>query len=231
MTQRIKAIISVVVFIALLFSAIFACSDFLEYKQASIEYEPFFEAKTNHDVIFLGTSHMYNSILPMELWKEYGIASYNWGYSNCSPAINYYLIQDILKYTSPKLLVLDLYGLMEYEQYENGKYKTHRIEQQHVQFDKIPLSRNKIQGTQDIFDNYDDNLDFLWNFAMYHNRWSELGENDFVYETSTEKGSSFMVGLTQCDFSPISRDEQMEIDTVCFSYFQKILEYCAQNNI
>ena len=75
MTQRIKAIISVVVFIALLFSAIFACSDFLEYKQASIEYEPFFEAKTNFDVIFLGTSHMYNSILPMELWKEYGIAS------------------------------------------------------------------------------------------------------------------------------------------------------------
>lgn len=231
MTQRIKTIISVVVFIALLIGAIFACSSFLEQKQGFIEYEDFFEAKTNHDVIFLGTSHMYNSILPMELWQEYGIASYNWGYSNCTPAENYYLIQEILKYTAPKLLVLDLYGLIEYESFENGKYHTDRIEQQHVQFDEIPISLNKLRAAKDVFDNYDGNLDFLWNFAIFHHRWSELKEIDFTYEPSTQKGGSLLLGWKKCYFNPISQEEQAELDTVCFSYFLQILEYCEQNDI
>ena len=130
-------------------------------------------------------------MLPMELWDKYGIASYNWGYSNCTPAENYYLIQEILKYTSPKLIVLDVYGVIEYEQYNNGKYRTDRIEQQHVQFDSFPLSLNKIRAAKDLFDDYEHNEDFIWNFIMYHNRWSELDRSDFEYELNKEKGAYF----------------------------------------
>ena len=231
MTQRIKRIISAVVFVALLVSAICVCAGFLENKQGYIKYEDFFESETNYDVIFLGTSHMYNSILPMELWKEHGIASYNWAYSNCTPAESYHLIQEIVRYTSPKLLVLDLYGLVEYEGYENGKYHTDRIEQQHVQFDELPLSSGKVRAVMDIFDNYDGNLDFLWNFAIYHNRWSDLEEIDFNYEASPEKGASMLMGWKKCYFTPISREQTMEIDTVCFSYLLKTMEYCQENGI
>ena len=223
--------IGVILFTILLLLSIGMCSNLLEYKEARKKYTPFFQSKTNFDVIFLGTSHMWNHVLPMELWDKYGIASYNWGYSNCTPAENYYLIQEILKYTSPKLIVLDVYGVIEYEQYNNGKYRTDRIEQQHVQFDSFPLSLNKIRAAKDLFDDYEHNEDFIWNFIMYHNRWSELDRSDFEYELNKEKGAYFLTGLGKANFSPISNSEQTVIDSVCYPYFLKTLEYCSAHNI
>ncbi len=231
MKRKLKNFISFALFLVLLVGAIMGCADLFEYKEARIKYTPFFESKTNFDVIFMGTSHMHNSILPMELWNEYGIASYNWGYSNCTPAETYYLLQEVVKYTSPKVIVLDLYGLVEYKSYKNGKYRDDRIEQQHVQFDSLPLSLNKIVGTQDIFDNYAHNYDFLWNFAMYHNRWEELGQKDFDYSYTTEKGALFLTGYGSFQFEPKTFEETYLPDTVCYDYFLKTLEYCEENGI
>lgn len=228
---KLKKIISSIVFVFLLVLAIRKCADILEYKEARKEYTPFFESETNFDVVFLGTSHMWNHVLPMEMWDEYGIASYNWGYANSTPAENYYLIQDILKYTSPKVVVIDIHGIIEYDSWNNGKYHTDRIEQQHVQFDELPLSRSKIMASKDVFDDYDDNEDFIWNFIMYHNRWSELDQSDFDYEITTEKGSSFMTGLGERNFATISNEQKTEINSVCYPYFLKTLEYCEQQNI
>lgn len=232
MKLRIQRIIACTVFVALLVGAILKCADVLEYKEARTKYTPFYNSSTNFDVIFLGTSHMWNHVLPMEMWKDYGISSYNWGYSNCTPAENYYLIQDIVKYTSPKVVVLDVYGLTEYERYGNGKYRTDRIEQQHVQFDSLPIwSANKIKASKDVFDDYENNEDFIWNFIMYHNRWAELGENDFDYEITTEKGACFLTGLGTGSYTPISKDKKTEIDSACYPYFLNIIEFCQLQGI
>lgn len=229
--KRLQKIISAIVFLALLFGAILKCADVLESKEARKKYIPFYESETNFDVIFLGTSHVKDQVLPMEMWDEYGIASYNWGHSNCTPAENYYLIQDILKYTSPKIVVIDVYGITEYDDNNNGKYKTGKIEQQHVQFDSLPISLSKIKASQDVFDDYDNNEDFIWNFIMYHNRWSELGEEDFKYEITTQKGATFLTGLGTGRFQRISEDEKREIDSVCYPYFLNLIEYCEEQGV
>lgn len=230
--KKIMRILSTVLFAVLLFCAVAKCADVLEYKEARKKYTPFFESETNFDVIFLGTSHMWNHVLPMEMWDEYGIASYNWGYSNCTPAENYYLIQDILKYTSPKVVVIDVYGLTEYENYNNGKYRTDRIEQQHVQFDSFPIwSKSKIEASRDVFDDYDSREDFIWNFIMYHNRWNELERSDFDYDLTTEKGACFLTGLGMASFVPIAESEKTEIDSVCYPYYLNIIEYCREQGI
>jgi hypothetical protein len=235
MMKNLKRLASCGLFLVLLFLAIGRCADILEYKEARKKYKPFYESETNFDVIFMGTSHMWNHVLPMELWDEYGIASYNWAYSNCTPAENYYLLQDVLKFTSPKLVVLDMYGLIEYEPYHtdvhNGKYQPDRIEQQHIQFDSIPLSVSKVMAAKDVFDDYSDNNDFIWNFIMYHNRWSELNESDFEYDISTEKGSYFLTGLGTAAYDRIEDVGTIEINSVCYPYFLEILEYCEEHDI
>lgn len=229
---RLRRIISSLAFAVLLLGAITGCARVLEQKEARIEYEPFFKSSTNFDVVMLGTSHMWNHVLPMELWKDYGIASYNWGYSNCTPAENYYLIKDILKYTSPRVVVMDVYGIVEYEELGNGKYQSGKIEQQHVQFDEFPIwSRSKYEASRDVFDDYENNEDFVWDFIKYHNRWSQLEAADFNYEISTEKGAQFLTGLGGGWFVPIDENERAEIDSVCYPYFLEIIEYCEEQGI
>ena len=234
MKKKLLRVLSCIVFLALCSLAVVKCSEILENKRAKIKYEPFFSSRTNFDVIFMGSSHMYNSVLPMELWKEYGISSYNWGYSNCTPAENYYLLQEIVKYTSPKLVVVDMYGLVEYDRTRNGKYRTDKIEQQHVQFDSFPVwSGNKAAAARDVFDDYSGKYDFIWNFIMYHNRWNELGKTDFQYSVSTQKGAALLSNLSPGEviFSPLPAGEKTKIDSVCYPYFLKLLEFCGEKNI
>ena len=230
--DKYKKIVSCIVYSVLLIGAIVKCADVLEYKEARKKYTPFYESETNFEVILLGTSHVWNHILPMEMWSDYGIASYNWGYSHCTPAENFYLIQDIVKYTSPKVVVMDIYGLTEYDDWGNGKYRTDRIEMQHVQFDSLPIwSVNKMKASKDVFDDYENNEDFIWNFIMYHNRWSELAENDFKYDITTEKGAYFLTGLGTTSFTAIPEHEKTNIDSVCYPYFIKVIEYCQERGI
>ena len=232
--KKAKKFISFVSFFVLLFFAILFCSNILEYKEARKIYTPFFNSKTNFDVIFLGTSHMYNHVLPMELWKTHGISSYNWGYANSTPCENYYLLKDIIKHTSPKVIVADAMGIYEYEIFNNKKYRTDRIEQQHVQFDSIPFSLDKYEGIKFIFDDYKDNIDFLWNFIIYHNRWNELSEDDFQYEISKEMGAKFIPGLGKNIFPPyipIKKSQKKKIDTVCLYCYLKTIDFCKEHNI
>ncbi len=231
MKTKIKHFVQGVVFVILLALSIHACGEFMEYKEAHEKYNDFFEAETNLDVIFLGTSHTWNSVLPMEMWKEYGISSYNWGYSNCTPAESYYLFKDIVKYTEPKLVVMDMFGLFEYQD-GNGKYRGDRIEQQHVQFDEIPFSMNKLEAAIDIFDDYEHRLDFAFNLMMYHNRWVELDERDFNVTTNPEKGSSMLVGLGKgVQYWPMGTNEKRPLDSVCCEYFEKFLRFCYEEDI
>ncbi len=231
MKTKIKHLVHGVVFAILLAFSIHACGEFLEYKEAQEKYTDFFEAETNLDVIFLGTSHTWNSVLPMELWKDYGISSYNWGYSNCTPAESYYLFKDIVKYTDPKLVVIDMFGLFEYQD-GNGKYRGDRIEQQHVQFDEIPFSLNKLQASLDIFDNYEHRLDFVFNLMMYHNRWDELDERDFNVIANPEKGSSMLIGMGRgVQYWSIGTEATRELDSVCCEYFEEFLKFCYEEDI
>ena len=48
-----------------------------ERKTSAQMYDAFFEAEENFDVLFLGTSHTSNGVLPLQLWQEQGIGSYN----------------------------------------------------------------------------------------------------------------------------------------------------------
>lgn len=232
MKEKIKKLISFCVFITMLFIAIILCSNFFEDKKAKNKYEAFFESDTNFDVIFMGTSMMYNSVLPQDLWKEYGISSYNWGYQNCTIPVDYYLLKEITKYTSPKLVVIDMWGLIEYEIFENKKYRTDKIEQYHVQFDEIPISANKIKATLDIFDNYAGKEDFLWNFIKYHNRWNDINSSDFKKDfLSVQKGASLLISVGPSNYNPIDPEETVSLDSVGFDYLLKIFDYCEKEEI
>ena len=231
---KLKRILSFFVFLASLALSISWCTRFLEHKSSRVKYTDFMEADTDYDVALMGTSIMLNNILPMEMWKDYGIASYNFGSSNCTFAEDYYMLCELIKYKKPKLVVIDLLGLIEFNNIGNGKYFWTAIEAQHTQFDIFPVSRSKKEAVDDIFDVYEDRNDFLWTYITFHNRWSEIEEQDFNWRNmlNVEKGALTNTGtFGKAVFEKIPDDQTTDLAGVNYDYFIKLVNLCKREDI
>lgn len=223
--------VGVLLFSVLLVLSLTGVSRFLDKTDVDEKYSQFFAAETNFDVIFMGTSHTYNTILPQELWHRHGIASYNWGQSNCTVPIDYYVLQMLCGYTDPQLVVIDLYGLAEYADIGNGKYRTDARDQQRVQFDAFPLSRLKIRAVADIFDDYENRWDFLFPLAIYHNRWTEIRKDNFSPRDIPQKGAAFVLGILETDYTEPEDGTPYPLDFPGMDYLEKIIAFCREREI
>lgn len=65
------------------------------------------EKENTIDVLFLGDSEVYTSIIPMEFFEKYGITSYVCGTSGQRLYDSHRFLEAALKYQNPKLVVLE----------------------------------------------------------------------------------------------------------------------------
>ena len=131
------------------------------------------EPKDSIDCIILGTSHPLYGIQAMELYREYGITSYN--LSTCAQPmqVSYYLLMEALKLQHPKIVVMDISNIF-------GKDGS-EAEWRYV-IDNMKLSANKIKFAE-VFNSRFENGTFInaiFPFFRYHDRWSSLNELDFT---------------------------------------------------
>jgi hypothetical protein len=233
--MKIKNYLELIGFLIVFVICFLFVSDFLEEGYAKEKYSPLIEnsKKTNYDVLFMGSSHTYNSLLCQDLWKEFNITSYNCGSGCVTLPIDYYLLQQMSVYTKPKAIFVDLYGLCEYDELEgsNGKYKPGTTDKYRVQFDKFPLTKLKIDSVNDIFDNRENNLDFFFNLAIYHNRWKDITKENFEPRDIPQNGSAFLLGTKPVDYTEYKDAEHFQIEARSRDYIDKIYNYCEENNI
>lgn len=209
----------------------------MKRKSGDLKYTPFFEQEEDFDVLFLGSSHTVNGIFPMELWHDYGIISYNVGGHGNWLAASYWTMENALDYTSPELVVIDCYRLS----YES---KMNSIEQLHTSLDAFPISKNKIAAVFDLIDNAaiaesenielsKTRMEFLWSYAIYHNRWTELSQADFVKpEFTKEKGAGSNIGIHDLEYATkITTENKIEEDTVSVQYLKRMIEDCQNKGI
>ena len=64
--------------------------------------------KDTLDVVFSGTSHMMYGLIPMQLYKERRIVSYNYGLSAHRITPLYYQLQNVFQTQSPKVVMVDV---------------------------------------------------------------------------------------------------------------------------
>lgn len=65
------------------------------------------------DVLALGNSDLFSGFNPLQLWHEKGITSYAAGGSMQNMSSTYYMLEEILKYQKPKVLILELDNFFE----------------------------------------------------------------------------------------------------------------------
>ena len=225
MNKIVKAVLSFLVIVGLVLGGLFLVANLTERKDSIQKFAQFYEQEEDFDVLFLGQSHVLNGIQPMELWNEYGIVSYNMAGHGNRLAMTYWVLKSALEHTHPKLVVLDC-GMIGKDE------KTGAIEQLHLSVDHIPFGQTKIDMIEDLVEEEERRMEFLWKFSTYHHRWNELTQEDFVLKATPEKGAESRINVAVPDtVITLDSSEKSDVDTLGMEYAKKIIEECQERGI
>lgn len=211
----------------LIFSAAFhSVSGLLERKVSTERFSEFWENPEEFDVWFMGSSHVFCAVQPLEIWKQYGILSFNLAAPGSNLVQAYWSMMCALQYSQPEVIVLDTYKV------HINKKKKREDKLIHSGFDRIPLSFEKIKGIYDIFDTWEERFEYFCPFSVYHNRWEYLKKTDFNVVVSKLKGGKLRDRVVDnSDFQNIAKEDMSGTDTLGFQYLEKIVEECQKRGI
>ena len=144
------------------------------YKTVGFYEEP----KDSMDVIFFGSSVSFCDINPMEIWKEYGIPSYNFANGAQRIQISEYYLKEALQRQKPKVAVLEVSIFSEtIDLAEVDTVLIWNLAAMPFSVHKLELIWNYVKPAE--------RLDAIFPITFYHTRWKELNQKD--YEIAVEK--------------------------------------------
>ena len=180
--------------------------------------------KDTFDVAFLGASLVMYGIYPVEMYDEYGIASYSLTTGNQSIEASYYLAKEVIEKDHPSLIVLDCSFASSDEK---------KMEPQYIHYitDTMPyLNKNRL----DIIRNLaitDDYKPLLFPLIAFHSRWQELTYGDFLPQTKEMVYGAKITGRVnvtapydEAKITPGALSEQSR------SSIEKIIRLCREND-
>lgn len=223
--RSFKRLISVLVLLALVVGGIGYLGRAVELPTGRGKNGGFLKGDRAYDVLLFGTSHVVNGFLSMQLWKDFGIRSYNLGIHGGSLAASYWQLQLAVEYQKPRVAVLDVLNAEETENVMS-------VGLCHPALDAYPLSKTKIQAVLDLYQDTKDRTELLFPLDIYHNRWKELTGESLrqPVQYSMEKGAEAMLGSTPVA-SPEGSLERVEGKTWAMGYLEAFIQYCQDNDI
>ena len=232
MSLKLKRIASVLIVLCLTFVFLHGLTALTESKASREKYMHFFKQEADFDVLFVGSSKVINGILPMELWNDYGIVSYNLGGHDNAIPISYWVLRNALDHTTPKCVVFDCMGSAQDSWISSQSYFAH------MSFDAFPLSQNKIQAIYELVgpgdgpDVQQKRFALLWNFATYHSRWGELNMNDLRPRENYQKGAEQRINVSvPVEMETADPNKRNSLESRNMQYLIKTIELCQARGI
>lgn len=183
------------------------------------------------DVLFLGSSKAAACFNPLVMWNEAGITGFNKGIAFQSYGLSYYQLLDFIRIQSPRVVVLEV-GSYDYPGLIFTEF------QSRVNIDNLQWSEVKLEAVNDVTGNDEQQnfFDYLFPLLRYHERWSDLNEEDF--KELFMKKNFFLRGFSpQNEFAPIYYDyfassaEKCEIPEENIQWIAKIADECKKNGM
>lgn len=190
------------------------------------------EEKNSLEVLFTGNSDVYRGISPMVLYKEYGIASYNYVSAGQRSWIAYTMLEEALKYQNPKIILFNVDELYRDNQATKGNYSK--------VYDNLRLSTVKLKALLDP--TYDkgrvEKMYHVLPILSYHSRYNELEEKDFKYAyhdwNNPTKGMDLIAKSvpyrSKKDYMEYT-EEVEELAEVNINYLNKMVKTCKDKGI
>ena len=190
------------------------------------------ELQNSIDVIAFGSSHMYCTLNPLELYEHSNITSFILATQQQPINATYYYIKEALKTQKPKVIILECYmatvpSSSQYTRDEGVAYDT---------VDPLPWSINKVELINEIIER-NSRKNHYFNFIKYHTRWSSLTKNDynFSYLNGHDPFYGYAWLTDQKEIAPLNdldyTDYPVEpLDETALEALYKILELKKQEN-
>jgi hypothetical protein len=192
-SQGVRRLLASLLFCAILAAVLAATSAVLkpgrslDKGQAGAAWKGYLaQPQDSLDVVFFGTSHVFDGVDPSTVWKRRGIA----GYVMAGPAqklgVTEYYVREALRTQRPKVVVVDL-GAVDYPQA--------RFDQAFhaINIGYMPWGRDKLAAG--VFASPSGQrvgaLVDLWN---YHSRWSQITREDLNLGGKNGDGGRLMKG-------------------------------------
>ena len=131
------------------------------------------EENKDFDVIFVGDCEVYENFSPVTLWETYGIHSYIRGSAEQYVWQSYYLLEDTLRYHTPKAVIFNIQA-MQFNESQNEAYNRMTLE-------GMEWSMSKVNAIFASMTEKEQFLDYVFPILRYHTRWSELTRDDVQY--------------------------------------------------
>ncbi len=236
--MKMTAFLIVVVLLLNVLSAVFIPKQkksMTKYNGELTHFDLFYEEPRNSlDVIFLGSSHIYSGISPIEMWNTYGIAGYNCTSSSQCAYKSYHFLLDIFKYQKPKVVVFDLLSLFIDE---TNDEISNRSALNYMRFSPNFLTTVHHSMNKKIGETMES---YIFPILRYHSRWEELSQVDFGIKKQRDcakgydmrYGTKCMVKLTEDQFSFLREqptDKAAPIVEKSAGYIRNMVELCRKN--
>ena len=197
----------------------------LRREDGARKYSAFYAETQPIDVYFLGTSHVMDAVYPMELWRDYGIVSYNFGNPAETPEATYWTLRLALAQNKPKLVVMDV-CYIDRAQSESGSAAL-----AHLYLDEVPLSMEKLRAIWSLFP-AGSRAEFVFPLIANHGRWEELlgGAQDTTDCLPCMRGAELRVG--RAEPAPFVRTLEADAtETPGKQAVRSIIELCRSEGI
>ena len=190
----------------------------------------YYSQASDNDVIFLGDCEVYETFVPAVLWEKYGISSYVRGSAQQLIWQSYYILEETIKYETPKAVVFNVYSL---------KYGTPQSEAfNRMTFDTMKWSKTKYDAIKASVTKDESVVDYVFPLLRYHSRITELEENDFKYCFSVPEPASDSGYLMQTGIQPRPAESEKprelltyDFSQTAFDYLDKMKELCDAKGV
>lgn len=139
----------------------------------------YYDETLPHDVLMIGDCEVYENIDPIYLWRRYGITGYIRGNAEQLAWHSYYMLEDALRYETPKAVIYNVQALTCKE--------PHKEEYNRMALDGMRWSESKIHAIQASRCGGEHMMEYIFPLLRYHSRILDLSTDDLRYFRKRKK--------------------------------------------
>jgi len=188
----------------------------------------YYDEVKDHDLIFIGDCEVYENFSPATLWEKYGINSYIRGSAEQYIFQSYYLLEDTLRYETPKAVVFNIQSL----QFDTSRSEAYN----RMTLEGMRWSKYKVEAIKASMTEGERFIDYVFPLLRYHSRWSELETTDLTYLFSRKKvthnGYYMRVDVRPVrDLPPVHPLGDYSFKPRAWEYLDRIVDCCRSHGV